>query len=203
MDRQLIVLRAAEPTIEEGLVFAHYVDLASEGFFRFMLGPRAESIIADAFIQPNHDLSYQYVTFVERDNEIVGMYLGYTAEQHSRSTREPLTRAAGSRNMRMKIVTVLFAPIMRITDSIGEKDFYLQFIAVDKTVRGDGIGSILMDSFEEQALASGSTRISLDVSAKNEEAIRFYKRRGITIESRWPKHIPLPGLKFYRMTKSL
>ena len=203
MGRHSINLRAATPTLDEGLAFARYVDVAAEGFFRFMLGARAECILAEAYAQPDHDLSYQYVTFAERDNIIVGMFLGYTAEQHRRSSREPLKQAAGRRNIRMRIVTMLFAPLMRITDTISDGDFYLQFIAVDEALRGDGVGSILMESFEERARASGSTRVSLDVSAKNEEALRFYERRGITVESQWPKRLPLPGLRFYRMSKTL
>jgi ribosomal protein S18 acetylase RimI-like enzyme len=103
----------------------------------------------------------------------------------------------------MRIVMILFAPVMRITDSIPDGDFYLQFIGVDKVLRGEGVGSILMDSFEERARASGSTRLSLDVSAKNEGARRFYERRGMKVESQWPKRLPIPGLKFYRMTKGL
>ncbi len=84
MDRHSLVLRAANPTFDEGLAFARYHDEASEGFMRFMLGRRAAHIIATAFAQPDHDLSYQNVTFAERDNVIVGMVLGYTAEQHRR-----------------------------------------------------------------------------------------------------------------------
>ena len=103
----------------------------------------------------------------------------------------------------MRIVLILFAPLIRITDLIADGDFYLQAIAVDKELRGDGVGSVLMDFFEEQARASGSTRLSLDVSAKNEGACRFYERRGMNVESQWPKHLPIPGLKFYRMTKAL
>ena len=203
MDRHSIVLRAANPTLDEGLAFARYVDEAAEGFFRFMLGRRAAYIIATAFAQPDHDLSYQYVTFAERDNVVVGMFAGYTAEQHRRSSRQPLKQAAGRSNIRMRIVMILFAPLMRITDSIADGDFYLQFIAVDKALRGDGVGSVLMDSFEEQARASGSTRLSLDVSAKNKEACRFYERRGMNVESQWPKRLAIPGLRFYRMTKTL
>ncbi len=203
MDRHSINLRAANPTLDEGLAFARYVDVAAEGFFRFMLGRRAADIIATAFVQPDHDMSYQYVTFAERDNVIVGMFLCYTAEQHRRSSRAPLKQAAGRRNIRMRIVQILFTPMTRITDSIADGDFYLLFIAVDKALRGDGVGSVLMDSFEERARASGSTRISLDVSAKNEEALRFYERRGMTVESQWPKRLPLPGLRFYRMIKTL
>ena len=203
MDLQSIVLRAAKPTLEEGLVFARYLDEAAEGFFRFMLGRRAEQIIATAFTQPDHDLSYQNVTFAECDNVIVGMVSGYTAEQHRRSSLLPLKEAAGRRSLRMKIVLVLFAPLMRIIDTIADDDFYLQAIAVDKELRGGGVGSVFMDFFQERARASGSTRLSLDVSAKNEGSRRFYERRGMTIESQWPKRLPIRALKFYRMTKVL
>ena len=186
MDRHSIVLRTANPAFDEGLAFARYLDEAAEGFMRFMLGRRAAHIIATAFAQPDHDLSYQNVTFAERENVIVGMVLGYTAEQHRRSSRQPLNRAAGRRNLRMRIVRMLFAPLMRIIDSIA-----------------DGVGSVLMDSYEERARARGSTRLSLDVSAKNEGARRFYERRGMTVESQWPKRLAIPVLKFYRMTKGL
>ena len=102
----------------------------------------------------------------------------------------------------MRIVQLLFAPVMRIVDSIADGDFYVQF-TVDEDLRGDGVGSVLMDSAEEQARASESTRLSLDVSAKNEGARRFYERRGMTVESQWPKRLAIPGLTFYRMTKGL
>ena len=59
MDRHSIVLRAANPTFDEGLAFARYLDEAAEGFFRFMLGRRVGYITATAFAQPDHDLSYQ------------------------------------------------------------------------------------------------------------------------------------------------
>jgi len=203
MDQHSIVLRAANPTFDEGLVFARYLDEAAEGFFRFMLGRRAGHIIATAFAQPDHDLSYQNVTFAEHDNVIVGMVSGYTAEQHRRSSRHPLKRAAGRRNLRMRVVLTLFSPLMRIIDSIADDDFYLQAIAIDKELRGNCVGSVLMGSFEDRARASGMTRLSLDVSAKNVRARRFYERHGMSLESQWPKRLAIPGLKFYRMIKML
>jgi ribosomal protein S18 acetylase RimI-like enzyme len=184
-------------------VFARYLDEAAEGFFCLLLGHHAMYIIAKAFVEPGHDLSCQNVTFAERENVIVGMVSGYTAEQHRRSSRQPLEQAAGRRSLRMRIVLVLFAPLMRIIDSIDDGDFYLQAIAVDKEFHGEGVGSFLMDSIEERAKATGSTRLSLDVSAKNEVACRFYNRRGMTVDSQWPKRLPIPGLRFYRMTKTL
>ena len=197
-----MALRAANPTLEDGLACARYVDEAAEGFMRLMFGRRFGDIIATAFTQPDHDLSYQNVTFVERENVIVGMTLAYTAEQHRRSSLRPLMRAAGRLRLRMRILLILFAPLMRLNDSITEGDFYLHAIAVDKAIRVGGVGTVLMDSFEEQARASGSTRLSLDVSTNNEVARRFYERRGWNVESEWPKLWFIPTLSV-RMTKLL
>ncbi|MCP4609569.1 MAG: GNAT family N-acetyltransferase [Planctomycetes bacterium] len=198
-----INLRDARPLYDEGLVFARYLDEAAEGFFRFMLGRHSRDIIAKAFALPGHDLSYENVTFAECGNAIVGMVSGYSAEQHRRSSRLPLKEAAGKFNLRMRIVLILFAPLMRIIDTMDDDDYYLQAIAVDKELRGDGVGSVLMDCFEERAREKGLTRLSLDVSGKNKGACRFYERRGMAVTSQWPKRLPIPGLKFYRMTKTI
>lgn len=202
MDHHSIVLHTANPTLDEGRVFARYLDEAAEGFFRFMLGRNAGEIIARAFVVPGHDLSYQNVTFAERDDVIVGMVSGYTAEAHRRSSQQPFKKAAGKHHLRMDIMLILCAPALRVIDSVADNDYYLQAIAVDKELRGDGVGSVLIDFIEERARASGSARLALDVSAKNERALRFYKRRGMTVESQWPKRLLIPGFRLYRMTKT-
>jgi ribosomal protein S18 acetylase RimI-like enzyme len=103
----------------------------------------------------------------------------------------------------MMVVTTLFAPLLRIIDTIDDGDFYLQAIAVDEELRGEGVGSTLMDFIEESAVACGSSRLALDVSAKNEGARQLYERRGMAVTSQWPKRLPIPGLKLFRMTKEL
>jgi len=203
MPKPSIKFRTANPTFDEGRVFARYLDQAAEGFFRFMHGRRSVDIIATAFTQSGHDLSYQNVTFAERDNVIVGMVSGYTAEQHRRSSDRPLKQAAGRFNLRMMVVSTLFAPLFRIIDTIDDSDFYIQSMAVDKELRGEGVGSTLMDFVEDHARADGSTRLSLDVSAGNESARKLYERRGMTVESQWPKRLAIPGVRFFRMTKAL
>lgn len=203
MPNSSTTFRMATPTFEEGRVFAPYLDQAAEGFFHFMLGRRAIDIIATAFTQPNHDLSYQSVTFVEREKIIVGMISGYTAEQHLRSSDRPLKQAAGRYNLRMIVVSTLFSPLFRIIDTIVDGDFYLQAMAVDKELRGKGLGTSMMDYIEDCARVGGSTRLSLDVSASNEGARKLYERRGMTVESQWPKHLAIPGIRFFRMVKAL
>jgi len=202
MDRHSIVLRAAKPTFDEGLVFARYLDEAAEGFFRFMLGGRAAQIVAEAYTQSDNDYSFQNVIIAEHDQLIVGVASGFTAEQRRRFSDQPLKQAAGFPALRMRAVRILCAPLLRILTTIADGDFYLLAIAIDKEIRGEGVGSALMDSIEERARASGSTRLSLDVSAKNEGARRLYERRGMSVESEWPKVRLIPRL-FVRMTKTL
>jgi ribosomal protein S18 acetylase RimI-like enzyme len=203
MNRHSLKLRAANPILEEGLVCARYLDEAAEGFFRMMLGRRALEIVAKAYTRPDNNYSYRNVTFAEQNGRIVGMVLGFTAEEHRRFTDRPLKQAAGFPALRMRTVQLLTRPMLQVLKTIADGDFYLLSIAIDESMRGQGVGSTLLDSMEDRARGSGSTRLALDVAAKNERARRLYERRGMTVESQWPKRLPLRGLKLYRMTRSL
>ncbi len=46
MDQASTTFRPANPTENDGLAFARYLDEAAEGFFQFMLGRQAKHIIA-------------------------------------------------------------------------------------------------------------------------------------------------------------
>ena len=199
MDKPSIVIRAANPTYDEGLSCGHYLNEAAEGFFRFMLGRKFSQIIAKAYVQPNHTYSFQNVSFAEYDSRIVGMALGFTSEHYQRFSDQPINEAAGCHYLRMKTVKILCAPMLRIIESIADNDFYLLSMAIDRDFRGKGLGSALMDSIKKRARASGSDRISLDVSANNELARQIYENWGMTIESQWPKSLYIPALRFYRM----
>ncbi len=203
MDQHPIVLRAGKPKLEEGLLCGRFLNEASEGFFRFMLGQQATDIIAEAYLQPNHSYSFENVTFAEDDKNVVGMALGFTANEHRNFSEKPLMEAKGYPALRVTAVKILLAPLMRILETIPVGDFYLLAIAIEKEHRGKGIGSTLMDFVEDRALAMDSKRLSLDVSARNVGARKLYKRRGMTNESQWPRRLPISALKFYRMTKSL
>lgn len=202
MRQPSVLFRAANPDLDDGRLYAHYLDRAAEGFFRFWLGRNAVDIIAAAFTRPDHDLSYQNATFAERGGVVVGMISGYTAEQHRRPSGQPLKRAAGN-SLRMRILSTIFRPLFRIIETVPDGDFYIQAVAVDKAHGGTGIGSALMDLIEERAVAEGSIRIVLDVSGKNRGALRLYERRGMIVESRWPRRVAIPGLTIFRMKKAL
>lgn len=197
-----VVLRPANPAYEDGVLCARYANVASEGFMQVMFGRDFENIMATAFSVPGHDLSYEHVSFAEIDGVVVGMILAYTDAQHGRSSLEPVETAAGRFRLRLRLVKFFLGPLMRLNDWIRPGDYYLQFIAVDEAGRAGGVGSVLMDALEERARASGSTRLALDVSTKNELARPFYEHRGWVVDSVWPSFPLLPKMSI-RMTKPL
>ena len=201
MKPESVILREANPTYDDGSAFARYVDIASEGGYRYALGRRFADIIATAFTLPGHDLSYEFTIFAERDGAIVGMASGYTAEQHGRSSDQPLRQAPGNCVFRAINMAFLRA-LLRILGKHADGDFYLHFLAVDEGLRAQGVGSSLMEFMEKRARAGGSTRFTLDVSAKNDRAARLNVRRGLAVASEAPKRSFLPVF-VHRMVKDL
>ncbi len=100
------------------------------------------------------------------------------------------------------IFTRLRKRLSNFSETIPEGDFYVQGIAIEPDFRGAGIGSLLMTDIENRARASGSDRLSLDVSAKNDGAKRLYKRLGMFESSTWPNSKFFPTA-FIRMAKHL
>ena len=146
-----VALRPAKPEFEEGLLFARYLDVAADGVFRFMLGKDADGVLAKDFLEPAHDLSYEHVTFAERDAMIIGMVSPYSSQQHRRSSAGPLIRAAGWRAARMAAVGEIAARLFRFLGTVPEGDFYVQAVAVDPQSRGGGDGAALIRQAEERA----------------------------------------------------
>jgi GNAT superfamily N-acetyltransferase len=202
-DGALVSLRPAVPSVKEGRLFARFLDEAQESWFRAALGPRAFDIIARAYTQPGHELSYLYVTFAERDGRIIGMASGYSAEAHRQFTNQPLQAAAGWRRYRLAIFSRISRRLLRFIDTISDGDFYVRAVAVDQAHRGAGVGTLLMRRLEDRAKALGSKRLALDVAAKNRAARRLYEHLGMIAEAESPKWFGLPNSNVIRMTKLL
>ena len=198
-----ILLRSAVPTLGDGFAFAELLDQAQQGVFRVALGRKANEIVAQAFLERGHDLSYENVTFAERGEQIVGMGSGYTAEAHRHFSGEPLEAAAGWRRYRFAAFAMLGRRLLRFMETIPDGDFYVRALAVDPAHRGAGIGTRLIGSLESTARAAGSTRLALDVAGKNRDGRRLYERLGMTAEAESPKWFGLPNTNAIRMTKPL
>ena len=198
-----VTLRSARVERADGERFAQYLDQAADNTFRALLGPQSMRIVAEAFLAPGHDLSYEYVTFAETAGEVVGMLSGYSAEEHATSSDEPLVAAAGFRTYRMAVLHRLGARIFDFMDRLPDGDWYVQAVAVDESGRGKGVGSALLQNAEHTARTAGCERITLDVAVNNDGARRLYERLGYEVESS-SKPIPLvPSAAVHRMVKPL
>ena len=196
-------MRPAVPSVDEGRIFGRFLDEAQESWFRAALGRRAFDIIAQAYIQPGHDLSYLYVTFAEQEGRIVGMASGYSAEAHRDFTNQLLQSAAGCRRYRLAAFSRISRRLLRFIDTVPSGDFYVRAVAVGPAYQGAGIGTLLMRSLENTARAAGSRRLALDVAAKNHRARGLYEHLGMTAEAESPKWFRLPNTNVIRMTKPL
>lgn len=92
--RSGVSFQPASSTIDDGMAFAQLLDVAQDGYFRAMPGKRSAEIIARAFVEANHDLSYRNVIFAELDGRIVWMGSGHTAESHRQFTNDPAQSSA-------------------------------------------------------------------------------------------------------------
>ena len=55
---------------------------------------------------------------------------------------------------------------------------YISSVVIDKREQGKGHGKVLMKDIEDKAKAQGFDEITLDVSAENERAVKFYEKLG-------------------------
>ena len=60
----------------------------------------------------------------------------------------------------------------------GRRRLYISSVIIDKREQGKGFGKILMKDIEQKAKAQGFDEITLDVSADNERAVKFYEKLG-------------------------
>lgn len=72
---------------------------------------------------------------------------------------------------------------------------YVAGLAVDAAARGDGIGTLLMDSLEARARDEGCPRTTLICFEANTRALAFYRRRGYHELDRRPI-VPHPALRY-------
>jgi ribosomal protein S18 acetylase RimI-like enzyme len=59
---------------------------------------------------------------------------------------------------------------------------WINYLAVDPSCRGDGVGRLTMDRAEQHLLASGCPKINLQIRSENSGAIQFYERLGFVID---------------------
>jgi len=195
-------IRPAEPTLDEGRIFARHLDAAADGLVSMLLGERMTDVIAEAFTQPKSEYSFENVLAAERDGRIVGMGAGFGVDARRAFSDAPLLQAQGFPRWRYYLMGLMWWPLFQRLSRVNEGEFYVLALSTDAEARGAGVGTALLNALENRARELGCQRLALDVDPKNERARRLYEHVGFAVESRWPGPKWLPTV-LLRMCKPL
>ena len=197
-----LILRPARPDRSDGRAFARLLDEAQEGWYRLALGSTSEELLSSAFIEGNHELSFEFVTFAEVGATVIGGFSAYSGTSHRGFSSSPLDAAARGR-VRYRMMQRATGRMLTFIDQVADEDFYIRALAVDHEHRGRGIGTHLLDAIARAAVDAGCHRLALDVAATNKGGQRLYRRYGMECESESPRFLGLPNTNVLRMVKDL
>ncbi|GGN98750.1 GNAT family N-acetyltransferase [Saccharibacillus kuerlensis] len=149
--------------------------------------PDTMDVLEQLFQQPGCRLSYTNGLVCEAENgDIAGFMLSYSGDE-AQSLDELLIR----RLQDLGLQTSGLVPEAR------PGEYYLDSLAVSGAYRGAGIGTRLIEAFEQRAAELGWTRALLLVDRTNLRARALYERLGYREDG----FVELSGHPYDRMTK--
>jgi ribosomal protein S18 acetylase RimI-like enzyme len=114
--------------------------------------------------------THSSATVARLGREIVGLVIAYPQAEMTGRYAATVGRYETAVGQRMETVGWLF-PVLP------EKTLYVFNLAVSQSLRGQGIGRLLLSETEQQAQRAGMTTVHLDVPTTS-PAVRFYERAG-------------------------
>lgn len=200
-------LRPARPTTSDSEAFAALYQMATFNMMQGYLGPNAYRILAQIFLLPGHEHSYDLTTFAVIGGVPAGLLMGYTTAAHEKMASRTLLLYAryGLFGLLRGLPMILkMRPLSAVTGHMPPNAYYIKGMAVDPEQRRKGIAGSLMQHADEQARQAGCTQMVLDVRTMNEGAIAFYEACGYKKTAQTPSithHGEVFG--FLRMEKAL
>lgn len=174
-----------EATTDHARHFAQLAQMASDEFYTFLLGKKAEDILSSAYVYPDHDNSCTVTHFLVNDGEVMGMMNGYTAKQnqaHGNQTERLIMKYASWRILRYFVLGTL---LYNITNFVGKNlqagDYYIQMVAIYPQYRGKDYSKQLLNHAYQVAISQECQRLVLDVDERNTVAIGAYKKMGFEV----------------------
>jgi len=168
------------------LLAAELIYDTSTSLSEFIFGKREKSIpyIKKLVEIGNNSLGCENVYGYYLNNELVGLYIGYTGEKKKYYEGMPDFYAfLKAFNILEILILVGKLPILNrlLTSKIEKDEYYISNLVVDSRFRGRGIGSILLDHAIENAKKKECISVILDVDMNNKKAVSFYRRMGFKI----------------------
>jgi len=178
--------------------------LAGEKLIPAIFGPNALAFWEKAFRHRKCGFSYEHSWFLDIDGKPLAIAVGYdyqTQKKEGLRTFLIILKCLKWKFIKQRKELQQSGEIMAKTRP---GDYYVSNLAVYPEYRGQGYGTMIMDSVENMAREAGLLRIVLDAEVVKERALQFYKRRGYEIEETLPILMTKEGdFGLYRMVKVL
>ena len=189
---------------EDAQDFSQLILLSTATFFPSIFASNTEEIMKKIFQQPGNLFSFEHSYFIEVNNKIAGMALGYNWEQKRRE--ELYTGLLLVKYLKWSFFTRIFY-LLKAQSLVGkvlENEYYLSNIAVYPAFRALGLGTKLFSEIKRESDKTGANKIVLDVETNNKRAIKLYEKLGYIIKWRTPSiKIKKETFEFFRMLKVL
>lgn len=200
-------LREAAPT--DAPVCARLIYGAGPILYNLLFGPSPEQAIGlfeALFALPQNPFSFENALVAERGGRVVGLALAADVAQRQRNGRRMmrlLPRHRGVWPLVRSLPVVL--DIMRCSSTPPPDAYYLGILSVVPDVRGQGLGTLLIDEVHRRARQAGCPSIALHAELDNLDAQRFYRRHGYQITGTYPaRRVAASGMAgFVSMARDL
>jgi len=189
---------------EDAQDFSQLILLSAATFFLSIFSSNTEEIMRKIFQQPGNLFSFEHSYFIEVNNEIAGMALGYNWEQKRRE--ELHTGLLLVKHLKWRFFTRIFYLLKAqgIVGKVSKYEYYLSNIAVYPAFRALGLGTKLFSEIKRESDKTGANKIVLDVETNNKRAIKLYKKLGYIIKWKTPYiKNKKETFEFFRMLKVL
>ena len=107
-----------------------------------------------------------FTVILNDDDEIIGMVIYYVSN---------FPRHFNFKSLRLLIVDILDYFVLC---DVGPGDLYLAEVAIDESLRGQGLGKMVIEEFINYARSENLNRVILDADFRNKGAKRLYEKMG-------------------------
>ena len=164
-----MIYETFDPEIHDALKVARLVYDVDYRTFDMLFKTPEKAIKAIAADLPKRGLGDYFKVILNEDNEIIGVLLIYTAKtSHKFYLKSP----------KLFIVDVLDHFVLC---DIEEKDLYLAEIAIDESLRGQGLGRKVVCDVIDYAKSKNYRRVTIDADFRNAGAKSLYERIGFKV----------------------
>lgn len=161
---------------------------AGPTLFVRLFGPRPEDAISffqTLFAQTDSVFSYETAIVAQQEGQAVGLAAAIPAAQYHRGSAVPRQILRRGPLFLLRLIPVVFA-LRRSTQPPPPGTYYLGILSVTPTMRGQGIGTRLLEDVHRRAAADGAAAVCLHAELGNAGARQLYERHGYRAVAEYP-----------------